>query len=1306
MAAAPSLAQRSAALERLQAVHGAFPPPAPLKAATNFGKAATPTQQKALTKYESKPAAKPRAPVVASILPAGQIGVKGPARPKLAPAKAQPKRAAQESGFGGLLTKVGRVALQAGEGVVKAVAHDPLGQAGKTVTGAADLAKGAAETALALPYQEAKTAAQDAAHTFLGIGHDHSKDMLHFAKHIVNNEADYLSNKYGPSWRNDPGAAKHIADIIAKEGPVPTAADAATVLGGVEAAIGRVGAQSLKAAGRSAERPALKTNSETAAVKQTERKGLVGQAITGSHDALRKGAQKTAELRAESTIPLVRKPLAGRRTSVAEGEVAPISSKAANRRLRLRTATLRNRELAKKNYETSRLVTSPHIKGSLAHTLRKLPEADRELALYAVPRGIRSSEGALNYVKLRERELAVNRTAAAVGKGASKSESRIEARAAAGKPVADEQAMLSRIRANPQMFDRPEIGAAADRIHGISEEVGKLSGLTAQERASGRTQALEGTLGTQTAKSLTAERQTARAGELSSAKAAQKEGNASAAGQLRQAGQAHVKAQTALKAATAEVRATQSALQSIGRSSTNHKPLPSVVATAQRRADAAVARLDAAKATADAARSGRDAARKVAQDTAAGHRARISEISQRSQAQITRTPLEQEKRIVADAAKQGLVAPGHVKSGFEKLEASVQPKYRRNANPNARTNRKALIRLGRGESKPKLEEANLVAQLRAAGEKRAEQSVLHDLGNAHPSENAALDHLRERGVDVTPDGLKAAGLSLKRAEGDRSGAVFVVPKAVEDELRRLGLKASAPAGLLRHLASFPQAALLAGSLSWFQFQRVNDIIASALGGSLHETVGLSKLQRELAAEDPSSREISKVFSGETIGAQHLQPDALREMGRWQGVLDGNKMYRKALASDNPATQLLLRHVVEQNPLTAALRADRAITGGFRERQFLHNLRTVAAKMDANASFIHRTYAPLGGAFKTGDIKLWQDLLNSPEHAAAREEAARRLIEIHGDWHNYTAREQALGPYAAFYGFLRYATRMALFTLPIGHPYMGALVAQLGEMGQRDARAVIGPKLPFGIGVLYNDDGTIAADLTRANPAASGLFNINKPEDVIQLATPIAGLLGNWVAAKPIALSDSTTGYDAQYSVNGDLKNHALGGLFSGARSRILASEALSLLSPYVDWKKWDGRVQTSDSLAFSRRFAQGASAGENAKIAARSGSTAGGLAQALHHNFPLLTPGLKTNYRLLEQQREAAQQKASDAAELRKAKIYGLNNTAGGTLQQRMYDLDQRLAAAEGGGGAADLAAREADLERRLKLAQARAGIP
>jgi hypothetical protein len=1205
------------------------------------------------------------------------------------------------------LRTVGGAVLATGE---ETVSH-PLRSAEKAAGTVKDIVKGVGGAAIGLPVY----AVEHPGKTISGEG------ATHIFKRMVKGEAKSLSNTYGPLWRGDKGGLKHLKKVVHEEGPLPVALDAATVLAPASSGLGKAaraaadagaGGKVVRAVAKaSSERPALKVNPVHPGVEQKVRPSIIGTANTAATDAARRAAQKVAVKRAAKPGA---KPLRGDRKLLGPNEVAPLTRIGANRKLRLSTATNQTRRHAAANYRVRE-----HVTGSKGETLRTVhaavPAELQPAVNVALRLGIRDSAGARSAIRARIAKLHENRAAALARQGELGA---VDAKAEHARHAVDagELPLLEKLLKDPAPFDHPAVRTAIAARARLSRVPGEREGLAASRAAHGRADNLAHGLGVKTAAQLNEDARVAHAARVADAEQtiAAKRAEVIKQQQAVQTGKLLTREAVVNRGLGGKVRLGDAAtLKSISRHQGKLQRRTAPLARVAGHGEGLV-RHERGLAV---AKQELRAARENAKTVRAARPPRVVDSGQ-----------DLEARVIA-ANKElhpNLVGPEHVPAGFESgtLPDLNRPRGDSSANPLAKKSKGILDRLGRSEADHKLIEQQAIATFKRGAEREYESKLIEQHGRIFANDHELAAWADKHGLNTNNDKRQgpvgdivayhpANGLIRKdlaapaKGSGDmvdhgayhKTDAVVALPRAVAEELRALdGLANKAPnmvTDKVRAAMHYSQAVLLGGSLSWFQFQRVNDLIAAGVGGSLIHTRALREAQKGL---DPASQELVHIFSGGSISSAQLRPDAIQQVGRMKQILDTNPVYQKALNSRNPASALL-RANDGNNPLTALLRADQAITGGVRERQFIHNLSKIAKKMDPEVAKVNHGFSRIADAFKTGDMAAVDRLLKDPAQQHLVEEAAQALYKIHGDWHNFTAGERKLGPLTAFYGFLRYATRMALFTLPLGHPYMSLLLAKLGQMDAADAKRIIGPDQPWGLGALYNDDGTVAADFTRANPLTSPLFNLDKPEDVLGLSTPLASIVASYVAGHPIGLSNSAEGFIKQYTVKGDPQNHRIGGFFGGPKLRIALRQILGLAAPMREWDKFDGAQQSDDSLPWSRRHLVGITPADRAKIATKNAANDGGLKGLLHRELPLVEPGSAKNLKVQGEAIAAGRQNAADKQALSDAKRFGALNTPQGRARMEIEDVRASINAAK-----AD-AQKEIDAVRQqIALAKARSG--
>lgn len=1195
-----------------------------------------------------------------------------------------------------------RVLANTARGVAEAIVKDPVASAEKTARQAGEIAKGVASAAIALPLYAPTYAAKKA------IGKDPGDSPIEIGSRMLKAEGKRLSDTYGPNYRNEKGSGKKLREQIRKEGPLIPALDVATVVApgaavagsGVRtaAAVGRGGA----AAKRLANPAPVRKSPLGEAESRKARQGITGMAAVVARDSARNAAQKAAvarkdkrlrvravqkvtgkniervEGRRASILNTEPKPLLARRQQLKPGEVTPISPFNVSKALRVDTAKGMGLAEAAAARRTIRHVTGT-AKGatSLRSTFKGLDPELEHAALTAARFGIRDSKGA---GPILARHIAQIEATLAKAPG-KKTDPDHKAATRDSEAPERELARLRAYVADPKVFERPDVRKAAEGAS--AARIGAREGLDPDRAAYGRAGLVGETLGIKTAKQ---SNEAAIAQRKAQQSAAKREGVAS----VRAAGAKVASAKAAHAKAVATLEHAKGRAEILTRNVDGRERIPG------KPADGTSARYAGGQVGVSAAEAGVATARAALDEAQIG--AKVARAQVRASRKAAAAPVklkhetgrEYEARVAAAQAAEGRDAPAYLPSKYEADDGALRTEraHEGKANPLSRSRKGVIFRTGQEGRNLGTLEQNLTAGLRRGARLEAQSKIIAAHGKVFRSNDAANKWASERGLDTRPDGKSDMvitaipnGMARKDLVSPRHGAgseagdyvktddVVLLPRTVHEELVALDEHAATPPSALKRTLGGSQAALLAFNPAWFQFQRVNDAVAATIGGSIQNTRGLEQLRKSL---DPDSREVLDTVAGGSMSQEMLTPHSAQKMGRIKTILDQNPTFRDALKTKTPATILL--RAGASGP-TALLRADQAITGGFRERQLLHNLQRVAARMDPEVTKINKAFGPIGRAFQKGDPELIGKLLKDPAYQKQLAEATDSLYRVHGDWHNYTAREHKLKHYAAFYGFLRYATKMALFTLPVNHPNVGLLISQLGVMGAEDAKAIVGPDMPWGLGTLYNKDGTIAADFARANPLTGPLLSITKPEQMPGLASPLASIAVSYVLGQPVGLSDSTEGYVAQYTVKSDPKNHAIGSFLAEERLRIVLGQTIRMLGFMSEWQRFDSRVQSSDSLPWDRRIMKAAAGPEKARLDAKNANRPGGTEGLAHNVLPLAFPGSRRNAKVQGAALTAAKTKRRNDEEIRQIERKKTLETEYGQLKLEVDALKAEMAA-------------------------------
>ena len=472
----------------------------------------------------------------------------------------------------------------------------------------------------------------------------------------------------------------------------------------------------------------------------------------------------------------------------------------------------------------------------------------------------------------------------------------------------------------------------------------------------------------------------------------------------------------------------------------------------------------------------------------------------------------------------------------------------------------------------------------------------------------------EHAADADPTAVsKSAETALTRATGDlhdlaldpehfKASGWQVLDKAAFDEV--MGTVGSGQEGVVGRsydIAKGKVSRVLLANPAWLGFQVASNVFTSGLAGvTPADFIRAQKFFGKEAMKDPKHAAAVEA----TFGV-HGWYDQQRMLGstsnsRFVDAYRGMKetaFYRKA-HSANPLDLLFFR-------------PDNAQNNAFRRALMYNRLkRETYRQMGRDASTIVKAQQRISGM-----------LTGPPEEVMSRLTRNRALLEKHahavddflGNWTTYTAKERHyFSRFVMFYGFLRFSTRLAFYTMPAKHPIMSSILLQIGRMEKDELTKIFGTEPPpweygnfyapgkaWGQGV---SDAEIAQGVTRfptnrlvpffnAVTAASGGGELGS-------LPPFVGTYLNYRAGKNVAL-------DSPYQVEGSTAyvQHAKD-MKGPTRRRIALAETLSL-SPYYRAAAaafMQGK-QGDDSLLFDQRPIQykkaDALARNQAKIAAQ-----------------------------------------------------------------------------------------------------------
>lgn len=179
-----------------------------------------------------------------------------------------------------------------------------------------------------------------------------------------------------------------------------------------------------------------------------------------------------------------------------------------------------------------------------------------------------------------------------------------------------------------------------------------------------------------------------------------------------------------------------------------------------------------------------------------------------------------------------------------------------------------------------------------------------------------------------------------------------------------------------------------------------------------------------------------------------------------------------------------------------------------------------------------------------------------------EQLGRAVDDWLGNWTSYTATErQYLVRLPLFYGFIRFSTRLAFYTMPINHPVLSSILLRLGDLSRQELEAIYGaqgtepPPWEYGNFYLLGGDGKYHRyQLSRLVPFFNALQVTNDPKNVLNpQVSDLVGLMNPLVLLVLEQASYTRNGrpiYDFYAEGEGQ-------GLFDAKRFRFLVKQLLS-----------------------------------------------------------------------------------------------------------------------------------------------------
>lgn len=416
-----------------------------------------------------------------------------------------------------------------------------------------------------------------------------------------------------------------------------------------------------------------------------------------------------------------------------------------------------------------------------------------------------------------------------------------------------------------------------------------------------------------------------------------------------------------------------------------------------------------------------------------------------------------------------------------------------------------------------------------------EPDMLNEPGNPHLQD--ALTHSTLSGMSSVPSDFKS------------TKGWAVVPKTVYDEI----MADTRPSGKYARswdVAKGKASRVLLANPAWLQFQVASNALLTGLAGT--GPIDVVKAQAWWRRLSPAERDAIEPYIGVARwydDQTHLGASANNRMVNAYRAMKRTSFYQQARKA---------------NPLDLLFRGDNAQNNAFRKAVLYSQAKRDAyRRMGQNAAAMQKLQDRIAGLFTLGPKEQLKAVVRDQR---AIEQHAQHVLDFLGDYSTYTASERRLlGRSVMFYGFLRYSLKFTFYTMPVGHPIMSSILAQVGRLHTEELQRLFGQDVevpPWEWGSYFTADGATKIPLARLNPFVNASqyvdFGSNrlKPESVVSFLPPFVQMAFDQVAGKNVA-------FDRPFTVDGSgsyvMKAGELG---ASQRARILVSDVLNLSPAY------------------------------------------------------------------------------------------------------------------------------------------------
>ena len=431
-------------------------------------------------------------------------------------------------------------------------------------------------------------------------------------------------------------------------------------------------------------------------------------------------------------------------------------------------------------------------------------------------------------------------------------------------------------------------------------------------------------------------------------------------------------------------------------------------------------------------------------------------------------------------------------------------------------------------------------------------AAAEQLPDADPSLVSTRVHDATRNATATLDDL-----ATNREQFSQAGWQLAPKDAIDEVMSTSGGHGEGAVGRGYDITKGQISRVLLANPAWLGFQVASNGLMSGLAGvTPADMLRAPAFWKKLSPEDRAAAQAIYGTHGWFKEQRRMGAAGGQWTAGWNALKD-TPFYRRALDGKSPLDALFFR-------------PDNAQNNFFRNALMYNRIKRQAYReMGANATMIARSQQRLTGILK-GNPE--DQMLALAKNKKVVEAHAQAVDDFLGNWTRYTAAERrGWSRFVMFYGFLRFATRLAFYTMPVKHPIMSSILLQVGRLEKDELERIFGTEPPpWEYGNLYaptaawgenpsREETNFRVPTTRLVPFFNAL-QYGNPGAPIGMLNPGVGLGLNQLTGK-------NTTMDQPYTVDGSTayvqKSADLGSLFppSANRLQIMLGEGLRL-SPY------------------------------------------------------------------------------------------------------------------------------------------------